>query len=136
MTPKKPKIVGVDKSQYQNYIKKADEFYTSMIQAEKSVHWNAVGLNAVHCAISISDALLVRFSGIRSIGTDHMLVVDIIKQNLRLNGIDERLASLRRILAKKSLIEYDSTVFTKSDAIEIMKQAERFYLWGKGQVSY
>ena len=80
MTPKNFKIVNVDRSQYLNYLKKAEEFYASMIQAEKSEHWNAVGLNAIHCAISISDALLVRFSGVRSIETDHMLVVDIIKK--------------------------------------------------------
>lgn len=134
MTSRKSKIVDVDKSQYLNYLKKAEEFYISMVKAEKSEHWNAVGLNAVHCAISISDALLVKFSGIRSIETDHMLVVDIIKQNLKLKDIDEKVGTLRRILAKKSLIEYDNKVFTKRDAIDIMKQAERFYLWGKGEL--
>lgn len=134
MTPKRRKIVGVDRSQYLNYLKKADEFYFSMIQGEKSEHWNAVGLNAVHCAISIADALLVKFGGVRSIETDHMLVVDIIKQNINLKDIDEKLITLRRVLAKKSLIEYDSTVFTKNDAVDIMKQAERFYLWGKGKL--
>jgi hypothetical protein len=53
MTPKKSKIVGVDKSQYLNYLKKAEKFYR---------------------------------------------------------------------------------VFTKNDAIEIMKQSERFFLWGKGEL--
>lgn len=134
MTPKKSRIVAVEKSQYLNYLKKADEFYASMIQAEKSGHWNAVGLGAVHCAISITDALLVKFSGVRSIETDHMMVVNIIKQNLTLKGIDEKLSILRRILAKKSLVEYDSAVFTKNDAIDIMKQAERFYVWGREEL--
>ncbi len=131
MTPRKSKIVDVDKSQYFNYLKKAEEFYFSMLQAEKSEHWNAAGLNAVHCAISTADALLVKFSGVRSIETDHMLVVDIIKQKLKLDGIDEKLSTLRRVLAKKSLIEYDNTVFGKRDALDIIKQVERLYLWGR-----
>jgi hypothetical protein len=134
MTPKNFKIVNVDKSQYLNYLKKAEEFYASMIQAEKSEHWNAVGLNAVHCAISISDALLVKFSGVRSIETDHMLVVDIIKQNLRLEGIDEKLGTLRRILAKKSIVEYDNAIFTKSDAVDCIKKADRLYHWGREEL--
>lgn len=134
MTSKRSKTVGIDKSQYLNYLKKAEEFYVSMLQAEKAEHWNSVGLNAVHCAISITDALLVKFSGIRSIGSDHMAVTDLIKQNLNIRGIDDKISTLRRILAKKSLIEYDSTVFTKNDAVDIMKQAERFYLWGKGEL--
>lgn len=41
---------------------------------------------------------------------------------------------MRRILAKKSLIEYDNKIFTKHDAMDIMKQTERFYLWGKGEL--
>jgi hypothetical protein len=134
MTPKNFKIVDVDKSQYLSYLKKAEEFYASMIQAEKSEHWNAVGLNAVHCAISISDALLVKFSGVRSVETDHMLVVDIIKQNLKLKGIDEKLGTLRRILAKKSLVEYDNAIFTKRDAVDIIKKADRFYHWGREEL--
>ncbi|MDD5085972.1 MAG: HEPN domain-containing protein [Candidatus Omnitrophica bacterium] len=131
MTPKDIKTVEVDRSQYLNYERKAEEFYRSMLYAEKSGYWNSVGLNAIHCAISMSDALLVKFSGTRSISSDHMVVVNLIKQNLNLKGINDKLATLRRILSKKSIVEYDSVVFTESDAAEVMKQAERFYLWAK-----
>src|SRR3989338_11700872 len=128
MTAKKYKILAVDKSAYSNYLQKAEEFYKAMLFAEKSEYWNAVGLNAVHCAISISDALLVKFGGIRSIDSDHMSAVDIMKQNLNLKDIDIKLASLRRILSRKTIVEYDNTVFSKNDAMETMKQSERFYL--------
>jgi glycine/serine hydroxymethyltransferase len=135
MTPKKHDIIELDKSQYLNYHKKAEEFYKAMLQAEKSEYWNAVGLNAVHCAISISDALLVKFRGIRSISKNHMIVVDIIKQSLNLKDINSKISTLRRILSKKSLIEYDSTVFTKSDAQDIMKQTDRLYLWAREELA-
>lgn len=134
MAAKKIKIVEIDRTQYMNYQKKAEEFYLSMLQAEKTGHWNAVGLNAVHCAISMADALLVKFSGTRSISSDHMVVVDLIKQNLNINDIENRLNMLSRILAKKSLIEYDSVPFSKSDASDIAKQSERFYLWARAEL--
>ena len=134
MTAKKYKIVEVDKTAFANYLKKAEEFYMVMLYAEKSEYWNAVGLNAVHCAISISDALLVKFSGIRSIDSDHKAVVEIMKQKLNLKEIDNKLSGLMRILSKKSLIEYDNTVFSKNDAVETMKQSERFYTWARQEL--
>jgi len=134
MTPKKLKTVEIDRSRYLIYQKKAEEFYNAMLHSEKSGHWNAVGLNAVHCAISIADALLVEFSGIKSISNDHMVVVDIIRQNLSIKDINIKLSTFRRILVKKSLIEYDSIDFAKSDAMDIMKQAERFYLWARAEL--
>jgi len=134
MTAKKIKMVEIDRAQYMNYQKKAEEFYKAMLQAEKSEYWNAVGLNAVHCAISAADALLVKFAGVRSISSDHMVVIETIKQNLNIKDMDNKLSSLLRVLAKKSLIEYDSIPFAKSDALEISKQAERFYLWARGEL--
>lgn len=134
MTPKKLDIVHVDKTQYLNYQKKAEEFYRAMLHAEKDAHWNAVGLNAVHSAISSSDALLVKFSGRRSISNDHMVAVDIMRQNLKLKDMSDKINTLKRILAKKSLVEYDSILFTRNNAMDIMKQAERFYLWARGEL--
>lgn len=134
MTPKKHKIVEVDKASYSNYLRKAEEFYKSMLYAEKSEYWNAVGLNAVHCAISVSDALMVKYGGMRSIDSDHMVVIDIMRQKLDLQDIDSKFASLRRMLSKKSLIEYDNTVFTKNDAMDMMKQLERYYIWARGEL--
>ncbi|PIW80568.1 MAG: hypothetical protein COZ98_01655 [Candidatus Omnitrophica bacterium CG_4_8_14_3_um_filter_43_15] len=134
MTAKKIKTVEADRAQYINYQKKAEEFYMAMLQAEKSGHWNAVGLNAVHCAISMADALLVKFAGIRSISNDHMVVVEVIKQNLDVRDMQNKLNSLLHVLAKKSLIEYDSVPFSKNDASDIAKQAERFYLWVRGEL--
>ena len=134
MAAKKIKTVVVDRAQYMNYRKKAEEFYMAMLQAEKAEHWNAAGLNAVHCAISMADALLVKFAGIRSISSDHIVVVEAIKQNLNIPDMQNKLNSLLRVLAKKSLIEYDSVSFSKSDAADIAKQAERFYLWAREQL--
>ena len=126
---------NVERARAVGYLKKADEFFDSMNHAMQAERWNAVGLNAVHCAISMADAILVKFSGTRSISNDHMVVVDLIKQNLNIKDIDNKLNALLRILAKKSLIEYDSIPFSKSDALDISKQAERFYIWSREELS-
>ncbi len=134
MTAKKHKIIEVDKLLYSNYLRKAEEFYKAMLYAGQSEYWNAAGLNAVHCAISVSDALLVKYGGIHSVDSDHMAAVDIMRQKLNLKDIDAKLASFRRMLSKKSLIEYDNTIFTKNDAMDMMKQLERYYIWAREEL--
>lgn len=129
MTPRKIKIRQIDKSEYVIYGKKAQEFYQTMFQAEKAGNWNAVGLNAVHCAISASDALLIKFVGKRSISDDHMVVVDLLLSSIKLSGIKEKANSLRKIIAEKNLIEYENRNFTRKDAQNIIKRTERFYHW-------
>ena len=70
----------------------------------------------------------------RSIDSNHMVAVDLMRQKLDLQDIDGKLASLRRMLSKKSLIEYDNTVFIKSDAMDMLKQLERYYAWARGEL--
>lgn len=129
MTPKKIKIRQIDKSEYVIYRRKAQEFYQTMFQAEKAGNWNAVGLNAVHCAISASDALLIKFAGRRSISDDHMVVIDLLSSSIKLPGVKEKASSLRRIIAEKNLIEYENRNFTRKNAQDIIKRTERFYRW-------
>jgi hypothetical protein len=66
MTPKKHKTRDVSRDHYKTYRKKAKEFLNSMEASLRVREWNAAGLNAVHCAISSADALLVYNAGIRS----------------------------------------------------------------------
>lgn len=129
MIAKKFKTRQLDKSEYVIYSRKAQEFYQTMFQAEKAGNWNAVGLNAVHCAISASDALLVKFSGKRSISDDHMVVIDLLLSNIKLSGLKEKANFLRRIIAEKNIIEYENRDFTRKDAQNIIKRTERFYHW-------
>jgi len=70
MSARKINTKGIQRSEYKTYLKKAGEFYDTMLQAEERKKGNAVGLNAVHCAISSADAMLVFYAGIRSISTD------------------------------------------------------------------
>ncbi len=126
MTAKKSKIINVEKNDYKVFLKKAKDFYEIMLKAGDTGNWTAVGLNAVHCAISCCDALLTFHLGIRSAGEDHMQAVDLL---LRLPpDVEGREANIfKRIIVKKNLIAYESREFRQTEAVEILKLAERFY---------
>jgi len=127
MVAKKIKTKAIMRSEYRTYLKKATEFYDTMLQAKKREKWNAVGLNAVHCAISSSDAMLVFYAGIRSSSDDHLAVIDLLSTSIRLPDAGSKCETLRRILVKKSVIEYENRDFTQKEALEILKLTERFY---------
>ena len=128
MTPKKLKTRTVEKNDYRIYLKKAKDFYDTMLEARDSGKWTAVGLNAVHCAISCCDALLVFHLGIRSIGEDHMQAADLLTR-LPQEGASGEIVTLKRIIAKKNIIAYESREFRQTEALEILKMTKRFYAW-------
>ncbi|MFH1128598.1 MAG: hypothetical protein V1699_04240 [Candidatus Omnitrophota bacterium] len=128
MTAKKKKIVHVEKNDYKIFLKKAKDFYEIMLKARDTENWTAVGLNAVHCAISCCDAMLTFHLGIRSAGEDHMQAVDLL---IRLPSAleDGEANTFKRIIVKKNLIAYENREFRQTEAIDILKLAERFYRW-------
>ena len=129
MSAKKIKKEAVGRDKYKIYLKKAGEFYDTMFQAKEMGRWNAVGLNAVHCAIPSSDAMLVFYAGIRSTGDSHLALIDLLSTSLKLTEAKSRCESLRKILVKKSTIEYEDRDFTQKEALELLKLTERFYTW-------
>jgi len=129
MAAEKYKIRTVEKNEYRVYLKKAAEFFDVMGEAHRLAKWNAVGLNAVHCAISSADAMLVFYAGIRSAGESHLSVVEIFSKTIEADDVKARSDALRKIIAKKNLIEYENRDFSQREAIDIAKQTERFYKW-------
>ncbi len=130
------KTKSVEKSDYSVYLKKAKEFYQTMYQAEKSENWNAVGLNGVHTVISLIDAILVKHSGIRSSEEKHMAVVDLLTSSVgnRIKDVARKSQTARRIIAKKNLVAYENRDFIKSEAMDMIKQVNRFYQWTIEQI--
>lgn len=122
-------VKKVAKSDFEIYLKKAKEFYQTIYQAEKAENWNAVGLNGVHCVISLIDAILVKYLGICSAEKDHMAVVDLLATSLNMDNISQKSQTARRVIAKKNLVEYEARSFIKAEAIDMIKQVQRFYEW-------
>ena len=129
MVAKKIRTKAVERTAFRTYLKKASEFYDVMLQAKERGKWNAVGLNAVHCAISSSDAMLVFYAGIRSASDEHLAVIDLVSNSIKLPDVKSKCETLRKILIKKSIIEYEDRDFTQKEALEILKLTERFYTW-------
>jgi hypothetical protein len=128
VTPRKSKTQAVEKSEYKIFLKKAKDFHDIMITARDTGNWTATGLNAVHCAISCCDAMLVFHLGIRSIGEDHMEAVDLLSRIPKEIAAGE-IATFKRIVAKKNLIAYENREFRQAEALDIVKMTEKFYEW-------
>jgi len=116
------------------YLRKAEQFCRTMREASEKKDWDAVALNAIHCAISANDALLGFRHGIRSAGGSHddaALLLDQLEE-----GEDSRQNSvrLRRIIRKKNLVEYEGRSLTGPEAAKIAADAERFLQWAKSKM--
>ena len=127
---KKIKHREIERSRYKIYLKKASEFYHTMLQAQESGNWNAVGLNGVHCAISACDAVIVFHSGIRSSSTDHRNTIELLNRT-SIRNVRENSNTLGRIIGKKNIVEYEDRDFYEKEAREIIKLTTRFFTWTK-----
>ena len=132
MTAKHLKILNVKRSDYVSYYNRAKDFYEGMVDAEKNSLWNTLGLTAVHCAISLTDALTVYFLGSRSSGEDHQQAADLLKK-IPAENAPQYSHKLKLIIAKKNAIAYDEREFYKKESQEIFKQTIRYYAWGMAQ---
>ena len=126
-----PNVRRVEKSKYAEYFNKAQEFYNTMHVAASLKQWNSVGLQAVHCAISTADALLVFYGGARNKAEDHRQTVKLLKDFIKTENSSKYSEHFRKIIALKNLIEYEARPFRQGDAEDIMKHAERFFAWAK-----
>ena len=124
------KTRNVDKHKYRNYLIKADEFFDSMNDSFAKKKFNAVVLNAIHCAISSADALTVFYKGVRHAGDKHEDVVGILN-TLDLSEIKNKNRQLLNLLNIKNSAEYEEKLMTESNALNSIKNAERFYKWVK-----
>lgn len=117
------------------YLKKATEFFESMQQAMADSRWNAAGLNAVHCAISACDAVLVYYTEQRSASPDHDTAAYLLAELPKVPDVRQKADTLRRIVQEKHVIEYEDRACTSLEAAELAKLTERFYRWAREMVA-
>lgn len=125
--------VDVEKHHYSEYLQKADEFFQGLKEAVQASRWNAVGLNAVHCVISSSDALTVYHFQKRSTSGRHQDAAHMINK-LPVSGAAEKTKQFLDVLNLKNRIEYEHCLTSEKQALQMAKQAERFYSWAKANV--
>jgi hypothetical protein len=132
MSPKKRSTRPVDEREALSYLKKAEEFYLTMVESFQKRRWNAAGLAGVHCAISSTDALLGKKARIRSSGESHLEAVHLVKQQISHPEAGPQSQRLYRVLSEKSLVEYDSREFRESEAAAVVKDVGRYIEWVRG----
>jgi len=125
------KTSHVSKSAYSNYLKKAEEFFSSAQNSLSHGKWNAAGLNAIHSGISSADALLVSLHGMRSTSPKHNDMLKLLSSLVKHKGLEENISHLRNLIAMKHIVEYDQRLITHSEAVSLSKHAERFLAWVK-----
>lgn len=131
---KKIKTTTVSKSDYLNYLKKADEFHDAMRDSLSKGKWNAVGLNAIHSGISATDALLVFFHGIRSTSPKHDDIIKLAISLISHRDMRTNVSHLRNLITMKNVIEYEVRLIDRHEALMLSKHATRFLEWVKSML--
>lgn len=131
MSPKKHRTRHVSDAEAKSYLKKAEEFYQTMLESYRQRRWNSAGLNGVHCAISATDAAMGIKAKLRSAGESHYEAVELLNLHIKHENVGAQSTRLTRILGQKSIVEYDSREFTEREASDITKDVGRYLDWVK-----
>ena len=134
MTARKIKTKQEERSIASNYLKKAEDNHVQMLVALRNGNFNAAGTLAIQCAISAADAVCIYEIGVRSLSQNHLDLCDLVK-SVPLPDSTEKSNTLRRIISKKNLIQYERRSILQKEAEEIVKGANRFYQWAVSVVS-
>lgn len=118
-----------------NYLGKAQQFSRAMQDSLDKGDWDAAGLNAVHCAISANDAVLVLSRGIRSASSRHDDSVTLLESMVEAPGVKSATSQFKRLVARKNVIEYEERMFREAEARDAAKNASRFLGWAEAQFS-
>jgi len=130
MTPRRHSRVSLPKSKKSDYTRVAENFYKGAEVAKEFDYYNAAGVLIVHAAIAYTDALTIKFGGVRSKGEDHMAAVDLLQQVL---ALDEKgkagTRHLEKIINEKNRVSYEGEVHTKKDIDNLWKHLLRYQTW-------
>jgi HEPN domain-containing protein len=130
--PKRRKTVAVSRAEARLYLEKAQQFLSEGRSALERSQYDAAMLNAIHAAISASDAVTAVLAERRSADPDHQRAVDLLEEVAGQSGeIKTRVRQLRMLLGKKNVVEYESRRATAREATDSVERAERFVEWAK-----
>ncbi|MBU4299203.1 HEPN domain-containing protein [Patescibacteria group bacterium] len=130
-----PEVKIIPESNWRNYLIKARQFLETAQDTYLKENWNAVGLNAVHSAISANDALIVYYGKVRSTSKKHSDAAELLLRIFK-NSEESKQNSkhLLWLINRKNLVEYEERLFFKKEAEESLKHAERFLNWAKSKL--
>jgi len=132
---RRPKTVSVPRADSGLYLAKAEQFAMEARSALEGSRNDAAMLNAIHAAISAVDAVTAALSGLRSADPDHQRAVDLLEEVAsRSEEIKARVRQVRRLLARKNMVEYEARRATAREAREAVERARRIADWAAATV--
>ena len=128
--PRSLKVVVTPRPEGKLYLAKAEQFLEACRSANSAAQHDATMLNAVHAAISATDAVTVALAGRRSSDPDHQRSADLLEQVAGTSPeLRAHLRQLRELLSRKNVVEYESRRTTHREGGDAMRRAERFVEW-------
>jgi hypothetical protein len=108
----------------------AQHFYEAAGISIDMEYWTAAGVLIVHSAIALSDALCIRFSGLRSAGFDHDDAIALLEVAVQ-DGEEKRIAltHFRRIIEEKSRVSYLGVLYGPREIHAMWRHLGRFKEW-------
>ena len=128
MSPREIKIRKEERHAAEDYLKKAADNYRQMMLAIEGNNYNAAATLAIQCGISAADAICVFEKGIRSISAEHLDVCELV-ESLAIPEAVDKAKTLRKIIAKKNMVQYERRNVFQIEAEEMTKLTGRFYHW-------
>ena len=133
MVPRSDRTRPSTKADARQYLAKSYEFLEAMESALSAGQWDAAGLAAIHSGISAADGVLSYRGGVRSAGQDHRAAAELLVQVLG-PAADDGSKHLRRLVQKKTLVEYEERRLTQAEALDLAEHARRLLRWARTQV--
>jgi HEPN domain-containing protein len=119
----------VERSDSRNLLKKALEARDTMHSELEKSNFNSAASSAVKCAINACNALTVAVSGEMSSGKKHEDAAFLLVEKVKGKDVREAENTFRRIVGKKTDIDYGVKLAKRGDDESLVRYADEFLRW-------
>ena len=113
------KRIDVERRQARAFLTKSDEFLAAARASKEAGRNDAAMLEAIHAAISATDAVTCALAGIRSTDPDHSRAADLLEEIGPKGEVATHARQLRQLLANKNVVEYESRRTTAAGSVRL-----------------
>ena len=129
------RIRVVGSAAWRNYLQRAQQTMWAMQRSAAEGDWIAVAAIAPTCAIAATDAIVTRLAGVVARDEDHAAAVELLLAHAgELEGVQQAVQHLRRLLERKTAVQYGEKTITISVAQDMLTHAERLLAWVEKQL--
>jgi len=120
----------VDSFRYKDFIEVAKNFYEGAKIAYEYDYYNAAGVLIVHSAIAYSDAISIKYKGIKIQGDNHYEIISLLEDLIAQSEKKKKaLVQLKHIIDHKNRVSYSGDIYLKKDIEMLWKYMDRFKAW-------